>query len=749
MHRLFPYKNYLIAFFGVLIVLSGFAISKLAFYYDLEDFFPKDEEELQFLRKYQQALESDDRYIFIAIDNGKSIFDTAFLHRLHNFNLEAHKLESVVQSGSLTTLYDYLKTPFGFSRIPLLHLNDAEKLKQDSVRILQDPRWRDNFISRDAQVTVLFLKSAPGIQQLAAEKLVNELDALIKKYNFTKVHIVSRAHTQYTFLQLIKKEVGIYILLSVFMLLLIMAVVFRKFWGVVIPLFSSVTGLIIFLGYMGITGQPLDLMSVLFPVLILTIGMSDIIHLMNKYIEEQKNAYSRETAMRIALKEIGFATLLTCITTIIGFASASLTTSIGPIKWFSINAAVGVLIAYLTSIFFTCMLLLYFTADKLTLMRLQTGFWRKLVAGIYTFGYKNTQTVLITCIGVLLFSLAGISKISTNTHLLSDVPRTDKLRQDFNFFEERLSGARPFEMAILPKNGRHITDIEVLRQTDSLENYLRSRTELGNIASTPDIYKSMNKAFNGGSVNKFALPQTQDEIDRYSNLLSETSGDMLHALINPEENIGRISGRIRDLGSEKIKVINNEILHWANTQLDTSIVSFRHTGLAVIIDRNNEMLRTSLFQGLALAFVLIACVMAFLFRDLKMVIISLIPNIFPLIICGGIMGWLDIELKASTVIIFEVVFGIAVDDTIHFLTQYKLELSKGHTTKAAIRNTFMETGKAIILTTLVLFAGFITLVFSTFTATYYIGILMSFTFFSALLADLFLLPLILRRVYKN
>lgn len=749
MYRLFRYKNYFIALFGILLLLSGYAITKLQFYYDLEDFFPKDEEELQFLRKYQSALESDDTYIFLAIDHQKSVFDTSFLRRLQGFTTDARQVESIVQTNSLATLYEYVKTPFGFSRIPLLHLDDPERLKQDSSRILQDSRWRDNFISRDATVTVVFMKSIPKIPQEKAEVLVAGLDSLVKKYDFDKVHIVSRAHTQTTFISLIKDEVGIFVILSIAMLFLIMAFVFRKFWGVVVPLFSSVTGLILFLGYMSVTGQPLDIMAVLFPVLILTIGMSDIIHLMNKYIEEQRHAYTREMAMSVAIKEIGFATLLTCITTIIGFTAASLTTSISPIKWFSINAAIGVLIAYLTAIFFTCMLLLYFNADKLTLPRLQTGFWHALVRKIYFFGYNHPRRVFIICLGVLLLSLAGIYRISTNTHLLSDVPRTDKLRQDFVFFEEKLSGARPFEMAVLPKEGHKITDLVVLQQVDKLEKYLRSRKELGNIATSPDIYKTMHKAFHGGLAEEYVLPQNQAEIDRYNRYLSETNGDLLHALINPEENIGRISGRIRDIGSEKINVINHEITDWANQNLDTSVVTFRHTGLAIIIDRNNELLRVNLFQGLALAFVLIAGVMAFLFRDAKMVIISLIPNVFPLIICGGIMGWLDIELKASTAIIFEVVFGIAVDDTIHFLTQYKLELSKGHKPKQAIYNTFMETGKAIILTSLVLFAGFITLVFSTFTATYYIGVLMSFTFISALLSDLFLLPLILRWVYRE
>ncbi|RYD74543.1 MAG: hypothetical protein EOP53_18090 [Sphingobacteriales bacterium] len=142
MQRLFPYKNYLIAFFCILISLSFYEISRLKFYYDLEDFFPKEEAEMQFLRKYQSALEADDTYMFIAIDNGKSIFDSTFIWGLQQFTSEAKKLPSITQGNSLATLYDYIKTPIGFSRIPLLHINDFSRLPEDSSRILEDPRWR-------------------------------------------------------------------------------------------------------------------------------------------------------------------------------------------------------------------------------------------------------------------------------------------------------------------------------------------------------------------------------------------------------------------------------------------------------------------------------------------------------------------------------------------------------------------------------------------------------------------------------
>lgn len=198
-----------------------------------------------------------------------------------------------------------------------------------------------------------------------------------------------------------------------------------------------------------------------------------------------------------------------------------------------------------------------------------------------------------------------------------------------------------------------------------------------------------------------------------------------------------------------MKDLYKEIRKWADKNLDAEIIKIQQTGSAVMIDKNNILIRRALFSGLGIAFVLISLLMSFLFRDFRLIVISIIPNIFPLLVAGAVMGFAGIELKASTSIIFTLAFGIAVDDTIHLLTKLKLELSKGLSREEALKNALHETGKAICITSIILFFGFLSLLFSSFVGTYYVGLLVSITLFSAVLADLIIAPVFIRMLMKE
>ena len=178
------------------------------------------------------------------------------------------------------------------------------------------------------------------------------------------------------------------------------------------------------------------------------------------------------------------------------------------------------------------------------------------------------------------------------------------------------------------------------------------------------------------------------------------------------------------------------------------IIDCRITGTAFLIDKNMSYLSESMVKGLALSILIVALIIGIIYRSVSIMIISLVPNVFPLIVMGGIMGFLGIELKTSTAIIFTIGFGIAVDDTIHFLGKFKYELLKGKGKLYALKRTYLTTGKAMILTTLILCAGFVLLVMSSFMGTFYLGFLLSITLFVALIADLTLLPVLLLLFYK-
>lgn len=727
---------------SLLVLISVFLASRLGFSYEIERFFPEDDDDASFMTFFRDKVERDDLFLLIGIDNKKSIYDSTFLAEVSSFTATCRELPAVESASALTNFKEPIKTPFGLSFRSLLHVNDPSRYYEDSITVATDSRIYKNLISEDHKAINVILRTAPALSQDQADSLNTALEVLLESYNFPASHIAGVANTQSVFVAKIKRELVLYISLSIFITALILFWLHRSLWGVVIPLVAVLAALMLFMAFLQLTGQLLDIMSSMFPMLMMIFGMSDLIHLQSKYIDEMEKGKSQVEAMRFALKEIGLALLLTSVTTAVGFA-VLLTSAIPAIRDFGINAAVGVMIAYLMVITFAAALLSLFPAKKLQKLKSQRQHWNKLAFSLHHIAlYKRNWVWSITLV-VVLVSLYGMSQISTNTYLLGDLPENSKVREDFIFFEQRFSGVRTLELAVLPADDKKLFDPAVLKEIDKVDVYLSEKQKLGGLQSPAVLFKSLNKSWSGGLKDAYTLPEDSSLYANFSNLLRKDNRLAQFAVFDKNAEIGRITGRIKDSGSDSLSMIMDDARHWIAKNTNPEIANFRFTGSGLMVDKNNLYLRNNLIQSLLFAFFAVGIIFALLFRDWRMLIVSIAPNLIPMLIAAAALGYSGIELKAVTSVIFTVSFGIAVDDTIHFLTRYKLERSRGKSVDDAIRETFIVSGKAIILTTIVLVFGFISLVFSDFTGTYYVGILVCITLVSALLADLFLIPQLL------
>ncbi|MCH8330786.1 MAG: MMPL family transporter [Bacteroidetes bacterium] len=714
--------------------------SGLRVHHNLEDFFPKGDEDIAFIQQFEERLEADDNFLIIAIHDTNGILNKPLLAEIHRLTLACDTIKNVVQAHSLTTLHYFIKTPMGFIRIPFLHYDKPEKYSNDSVRIVKDELLAGRFLSDDFKTISVVLKMDSSLSQDDAEILNRSIFNVIDKFSFKQVHVAGKVNTQVVFVQKIEEELQVYVLLSGILVTLVLIIIYGRFWSVFIAVVSVLMGMANFFGILGIIGEPLNLMSSLFPTLMLVVGMSDVIHIMSKYIDELDRQESKIAAMKVTLKQIGWATFLTSLTTAIGF-SALLTSRIAPIREFGITSAMGVFVAYITVIVFTTSVLILFRKDQLIRVNRSGGLWEPWMLRIYTFVGPNTNKILIAGLIVFLISLFGASKIPTNTYLLTDFPDNAQPKRDFKFIEQHLAGVRSFEMAAIATDGHYINDLDVLKQIEKVSDYINSRPQLAVAYAPTVIYKNLNRTFQGGSQKEYKLPDDQKSIDKYDTFLEKYSNVYkLNVLISKDKKYGRLTAKMQDIGSDKNKVLNEEIYQWISENIDESLVSFKITGKALLVDKNNEYLRTGLMYGLGLAFLVVSIIMAILFRSIKMMFISMIPNIIPILITGAFMGLAGIELKSSTSMIFTVAFGIAVDDTIHYLSKLKLLLATGMDLDQAIKGTYTETGKAICLTTITLVFGFLILLYSDFNGTVYIGLLVSITLVTALICDLFILP---------
>jgi predicted RND superfamily exporter protein len=353
-------------------------------------------------------------------------------------------------------------------------------------------------------------------------------------------------------------------------------------------------------------------------------------------------------------------------------------------------------------------------------------------------------SVVITIVGVI-----GTLKVQSDYFLLEDLKESSSLRQDYKYFDEEFMGLKPFEMSIeLKDKSKSIYDYEVLTELNKIDSFLLTDYELKQCASVIQILKISNRTEHGGIPEYYTFPDETDAASFIRQFEKFDRNGLLNLFVDSTKTFARFSSSSGDEGRYATNEKNVRFDAFFKTEVDTNLISYRLTGTGHLLDRNMGSLSANLTQGLFLAVIIIALLMGFLYRSFKIMLIALVPNVIPLIMLAAILGFFGIQLKVSTAIIFTISFGIAVDDTIHFMSKLRLELNKGQSLLYAIKRTYISTGKAIVLTTLILCSGFLLLIFSDFLGTFYVGVLISLTLFFALLADLLLLPVLLLLFYK-
>lgn len=733
----------IICVFVLLAIASAFFLTRLRFTFDFEQFFPRGDKDLEIFREFIASFETDDNFLLVAVRREEGVFEQQFLRQFHDFSLAARKLPHVLESQALTQMGYPIKTPFGFTTIPAIHIDDASRYADEKARLLRDERFVNNLISADAKTLVVLLKTVNSIDLDQARTLMTALDALISGYEFEEYHYLGRAYFQTELVAMQKREIIVSAGVAGMLVSLIMFWIFRRTRGIAIALVSIGLGMLLFMGLLGATGRPLNAMAALYPVLMIIVGTSDVIHIMSKYIDELRKGKSKRDAIQVTIREIGLATFLTSITTAIGFATL-LTSRVDPIRDFGLNAAGGVLVAYITVIFFTTSLLSYFKADQLMKIGKSIVFWEKMMLSSYRFTISRGNAIKWGALSLLIICGIGISSITTNYGIIDNLPRGKKITEDFTFFEKELTGFRPMELAVYTQGDYEVNDYAVIQEMDKIEAYLHQFPGLEAIGSITTLYKSIHQAFNNNREDAFMVPTSERQFARYRRLADQLPKFDPNVLVSKDGTKARITSRIKDIGADSIKAMGLHIDNWIAKNIDDSVIKVNRTGTGVIIDKNAEYIRRSLLQGLGIAVVIVSLIMALLFQNWRILIIALVPNIFPLLLAGALIGYLGIELEAGVSIVFAVIFGIAVDDTIHFLSKYKLALNKGMAREEAIRITFVETGKAIVLTSIILFFGFLVMLFSIHPPSVVVGLLISLTLLSALISDLLLIPVLIR-----
>lgn len=727
--------------FSLLGIASAWMGLRLQFSFNFEQFFPKGDPDLAFFQEFIEDFETDDNFLLLAVERKEGVFDSAFLNQFHELTLAARELPHVQAVESLTRMRYPVKTPFGITTIPAIHLDEPGKLASDREKILADPRFVYNLIDEKGTALVIFMKTVEAIDLDQSKELIVAVEKLAASRGFADFYLLGRPYFQKEIVEMQQRELVVSMGAAAVLVTLILIGIFRRFWGIFVALLSLGMGMLLFIGFLGATGRPLSVMSALYPVLMIIVGTSDVIHIMIKYTDELKKGLTRRDAIRVTIREVGLATFLTSATTAVGFATL-LSSRIQPIREFGVNSAIGVMLAYLTVILFTTALLSLFRREQITYLGYESKFWEPLLHWWNRFTQSRARSIGLGTLIFVAFCVIGISQITTNYTLRENMPRGAKITQDFIFFEDKFAGFRPLEVAVIAQNGRKADDFEVVQEIDKVEKFMLDEPAIRAVVSIAMVYKSLHQM---QSSEGYTMPASEEVFARYKRQVDKLpQSQQIQVLVSEDGDKARITSRLLDVGVDSIKAIGRKMDAFLAAEVDTSIATFQRTGTGLIVDKNAEFVRNSLLQGLGAAILVISLIMGIVFRDARMMVVFLIPNILPLLLAGAFLGYAGIELEAGISVIFSIVFGIAVDDTIHFLSRYNLLRRNGADVESAIQTTFQETGKAMILTSVILFFGFLVMLFSIHPPSVIVGVLISLTLVSALVFDMTLIPILIR-----
>ncbi len=738
---------------GIVILVTGLSVyelRKISFDYDFESFFPLDDPDLPTYQAFRDTFEYDNEFVLLAVYNEKGNFNQNFLNRIAALTDSLKTIKDVVAVTSPSTMEVFSTTN---GRSPLIHIYNDTLLRVDSAEVYKTPGLVGSFFGRDGKSVCVYIKTTEGIKKAPSDSLLMNIDREVNRQQFDHVYTASKARGQKVYLERLSGEFVQFFIASFFLIVLFLFISFRSFWGIWVPVTIVLLSIVWTLALMTATGKALDIMTVLLPTMMFVVGMSDVVHIVTKYIEELRDnpLVDKFDALIKTLKETGFATFITLLTTSLGFLTL-INSKVIPIRDFGIYTSLGVFIAFILSYSIMPLVLYLLPKPKMAQKPLESDFWRKRLHRLLLWILRNAKPLTIGTIIILAASIYGITKIEVNNYLIEGLTRKDELRADFEYFEKNYSGVRPFEILITPSDtNKTLWGNAEIRAMEKLEQYLEKDFGVGFIVSPATLVKGMYKAENNNDNAYYSIPESDEDLgSTIADVRKYSKGkEEIRKIITKNAKQARLTGKMPDVGSMKFRERSAALYAFCDSDPAMKPIRVRITGAALMFDKNNQYLVDNTIQGLFLSILVVAIISAIVHRNWRMMLIAIIPNLIPIIIIGGLMGYFGIDMKSATSIIFSIAFGIATDDTIHFLARLKLEMKEGRSVLYCVKRSFLSTGKAVIVTSLILCGGFFSLISSGFESTFYFGLLVSVTLFVAVITDLLLFPLLVVWLVKN
>ncbi|RPD95836.1 RND family transporter [Aureibaculum marinum] len=543
----------------------------------------------------------------------------------------------------------------------------------------------------------------------------------------------------------ITDEIGIFVILALAVTSILFFFFFRSHRATLITMLVVSIGVVWAFGFIGLFGYEITVLTALIPPLIIVIGVPNCIFLINKYQQEIREHGNQAKSLQRVISKIGNATLMTNVTTASGFATFIFTKS-KLLNEFGIIASVNILAIFILSLLIIPIIYSFLPKPKYKhLKHLEKRWVDKIVSWMERTVRHKRITVFITTVVIIIFSIIGVYMIRVSGSLIEDMPKGKPFYKDIVFFEKEFGGIMPLEIIIDTKRKKGVMKLSTLKRMDELVEIIDEIPELSPTVSILNVVKYSKQAYYNGNPKYYQLPTSQEQnfILSYAKN-SNSNADLLNNFVDSTGQYARITTFMKDIGTDKMERIEERLQARIDKVLPAEKYTVTITGKALVFLKGTNYLIRNLVVSLSLAILIISIFMAWMFKSFKMIVISLLPNILPLLVTAGLMGYLGVPIKPSTILVFSIAFGISVDDTIHFLAKYRQELQANNwKIKKSVFNALRETGISMFYTSIVLFFGFLVFIVSSFGGTIALGGLVSVTLLFAMVSNLLLLPSLL------
>lgn len=728
--------------------------------HNLANTLPENDSTMVVYRQFLDKYGADGRAIFIGMCD-EQLFDLEHFQDYYDLNEKIRAIDGVTECLSVTRVYNIVKNDSvkKFNLVQVVNRRPETQAEVDSIReVIENLAMYEGLLFNSEKHSTMMLVTLDEVHanKSIRKYLVDDLTTILNAYSSARgieIHVSGMPYIREITTRKMVKEIVGFTILSIFVAGLILFLFFRS-WRPLVSVVSIVLLSVIYMfGIMVLLGYEVTILTGVLPPLLIIIGVENSIFMLNKYHREYDVCHDKMQALKNVIVRIGPANLLTNMTTAVSFASFIITRNALLVP-FGILASICIMLTYVLTM---VLLPTFFSYQKKpegkSVNYMNSPQINYIMDKISSFVLSKKRIIYAVLVALLIVCGIGAVRISTSGRVVDDIAKSDKLYKDIMFFEENVGGVMPFEISIDTHKPKGIMNAAFVRKVQQLEDTLALYPEFSEPLSIAEVVKFARQGFYNGKRDQFKIP-SNNEFGFIMKYMPETKGGELPNIVtqymDKDMQCTRVSVQMANVTTPEIDAISKSLQPKIDKIFPKDKYDVVMTGSAMVTLQGTNYLIVNLSHSLLLAFIVIALLMAVTFHKFKMVVISLIPNLIPLLFTAGVMGYCGIPLKMSTILVFSVALGISVDNTIHYLARYRLQMKmNNYDIKKSVMAAILETGPSMIYSASILICGFLIFAFSSFGGTKIVGFLVPFTLLIALITNILVLPALVLTFYRK